>query len=118
MGLKEEIEMNTAKRFSVVLLATAAFGTSAFALAETPAKAHPQCDGKHGGGKHEGKGAHFKRADKNNDGALTKDEVGDKRWERIKVADANNDGKVTKDELQNARKSGKLPRGEHGHKKA
>ena len=106
--------MNTAKRFSVVLLAAAAFGTSAFALAETPAKGHPQCDGKH----EQGKGAHFKRADKNGDGALTKAEVGEKRWERIKVADANNDGKITKDELQNARKSGKLPHRDHGHSKA
>jgi hypothetical protein len=110
--LKEEIQMNTAKRFSVVLLAVAALGTSAFALAET-GDSHPQCDGNH----EHGKGAFFKRADKNGDGALTKDEVGEKRWERIKLADANNDGKVTQEELRQARESGKLPHHD-GHSKA
>jgi hypothetical protein len=100
--------MNNTKRFSIAFLfATAAFGTSALAFAEAPAK--PQCAGKHDGS---GKGAgHFKKADKNNDGFLTKTEVGDKRWERIKVADANNDGKVSQPEMQQARKDGKL-----GHK--
>lgn len=54
----------------------------------------------------------FQRADKNNDGFLTRDEVGDKRWERIKIADANNDGKVSKAEFDQARSDGKLgPRG-------
>ena len=99
--------MNTTKRFSIAFLfAVASFATSAWALAETPAKG--QC-GHHDG---EGKGAMFKKADKNGDGFLTKDEVGEKRWERIKVADANNDGKVSHPELQQARKDGKLP---HGH---
>jgi hypothetical protein len=96
--------MNTTKRFSIAFLfAAAAFGTSALALADAPAKG--QCDGHHG----DGKGAMFQKADKNNDGFLTKDEVGDKRWERIKVADANNDGKVSHPELQQAHKDGKLP---------
>ena len=58
----------------------------------------------------------FQRADKNNDGFLTADEVGDKRWERIKVADANSDGKVSKAEIDQARKDGKL--GPHGKKSA
>jgi hypothetical protein len=54
----------------------------------------------------------FQRADKNNDGFLTRDEVGDKRWERIKVADSNGDGKVTEAEIDKARSEGKLgPRG-------
>ncbi len=99
--------MNNSKRFSIAFLcATAALGTSALALADD---AKPQCDGKH-----EGKGAgHFKKADKNSDGFLTQTEVGDKRWERIKVADANKDGKVSQAEMQQARKDGKLP---HGHK--
>ena len=102
--------MNNTKRFSIAFLfATAALGTSALAFAETPAK--PQCDGKHEG---HGKGAgHFKKADKDNDGFLTKAEVGDKRWERIKVADANNDGKVSQPEMQQARKDGKLGRKSH-----
>jgi hypothetical protein len=96
--------MNTSKRFSIAFLcAAAAFGTSAWALAETPAK--PQCDGQHAG---KGQGR-FKHADKNSDGFLTKDEVGEERWARIKVADANQDGKISHDEMKQARKDGKLP---------
>jgi hypothetical protein len=106
--------MNTTKRFSVaILVASAALGTSALAFADTGA-AKPQCDGKHEG-KGQGQGM-FKKADKNNDGFLTKDEVGDKRWERIKVADANNDGKVSHPEIQQARKDGKMPHGKRGQK--
>jgi hypothetical protein len=102
--------MNTIKRFSVgFLFATAGFATSALALAETP-KADKQCEG-HGKGQGAGKGAHFKKADKNSDGFLTKEEVGDQRWERIKVADANKDGKVSHPEMKQARKDGKLPHG-------
>ena len=103
--------MNTTKRFSVaILLALAAVGTSALALAETPAR--PSCAGHEGKG-HDGKGqgAHFKKADKNSDGFLTKDEVGEKRWSRIQVADANKDGKVSQPELQQAHKDGKLGHG-------
>jgi len=58
----------------------------------------------------------FQKADKNNDGFLTKDEVGDKRWEHIKVADANNDGKISLAEMQQAHADGKL--GHRGHKPA
>ena len=57
----------------------------------------------------------FQKADKNNDGFLTADEVGEKRWEHIKVADANNDGKVSLAEMQQAFKDGKL--GHRGHDK-
>jgi hypothetical protein len=96
------------KRISIAsLLAVAAFGTSAWALADA-SSADRQCGGDHGGN---GKGAKFKKSDTNNDGFLTKDEVGAERWERIKVADANKDGKVSKPELQQARKDGKLPHG-------
>ncbi len=96
--------MNTTKRFSsAFLFAVAAFGTSALALAEPSAK--HQCDGNHAG---QGKGAHFKKADKNNDGFLTKDEVGDTRWTRILVADANKDGKISQPEMLQAHKDGKL----------
>jgi hypothetical protein len=103
--------MNTMKRFSIAFLfATAGFATSALALAEPAGR----CEGHHGEGNV--KGAHFKKADKNGDGFLTKAEVGDKRWERIKVADANKDGKVSKPEMQQARKDGKLPHG-NGHGK-
>lgn len=52
--------------------------------------------------------ARFEEADKNDDGALTKAEVGDKKWERIKVADANSDGKVTLAEMKQAKADGKL----------
>lgn len=99
--------MNTIKRMSVAgLFALASFGVAVSAFAET-SDAKGQCGGKRGG---EGKGAHFKKADKNNDGFLTKAEVGDERWERIKLADANNDGKVSKPEMKQARKDGKLPK--------
>lgn len=102
--------MNTIKRMSVAgLVALASFGVSVAAFAET-SDAKAQCEGKKGG---EGKGAGFKKADKNNDGFLTKGEVGDQRWERIKVADANNDGKVTQPEMKQARKDGRLPK-HHG----
>lgn len=103
--------MNTSKRFSIAFLfAAAAFATSALALAEAPAK---QCEGKQGQGHAQG---HFKKADKNNDGFLTKDEVGDKRWARIQVADANKDGKISQPEMQQARKDGKLPHGKKAPK--
>jgi len=102
--------MKPTKRISIAfLLAVATFGTSVWALADAPSPER-QCDGEHGG-KGKGKGAHFQKSDKNNDGFLTKDEVGAERWERIKVADTNKDGKVTKPELQQARKDGKLPHG-------
>jgi hypothetical protein len=102
--------MKTTQRFSIAfLLAAAAFGASAWALAEPPAK--PQCDGQHAGKGGHGQG-HFKQADKNGDGFLTKDEVGADRWARIQVADANRDSKISHEELMQARKDGKLP---HGH---
>jgi hypothetical protein len=55
----------------------------------------------------------FQKADKNHDGFLTKDEVGDKRWEHMSVADANGDGKLTKAEIAQAHQDGKLGR-HHG----
>ena len=65
------------------------------------------------GGK-DGKGAHFQRKDKNQDGFLTEAEVGAERWQRIKVADNNKDNKVSKDEMMAAFKAGKL--GKHHDK--
>jgi hypothetical protein len=41
-------------------------------------------------------------ADKNGDGALTRDEVGPLRWVRLQVADTDHDGKVTFSELERA----------------
>lgn len=103
--------MNTIKRVSMAgLLAVASFAVSAVAFAQ-PGNAEAQCEGKHGEGK--GKGGLFKRADKNADGFLTQAEVGNERWERLKVADANKDNKVSRDEMKQARKDGKLPKG-HG----
>jgi Ca2+-binding EF-hand superfamily protein len=57
----------------------------------------------------------FQKADKNNDGFLTADEVGAERWEHMKVADTNNDGKISKAELEQAHKDGKLGH-HHGDK--
>lgn len=79
-----------------------------------------RCSGEHSAKTPEERAQHaaarFQKADKNNDGFLTKDEVGDKRWERIKVADTNNDGKVSKAEMEQAHKDGKL--GHRGQKPA
>ncbi|HMI84632.1 MAG TPA: EF-hand domain-containing protein [Polyangiaceae bacterium] len=50
-----------------------------------------------------GHGRMFERFDKNNDGALTSDEVKEGFWQHLVKADANNDGKVTKEELEAAR---------------
>lgn len=59
----------------------------------------------------------FQAHDKNHDGFLTKDEVRQEHWDRLKVADANNDGKVSKAEIERARKDGKLKRhGKHEKK--
>lgn len=104
--------MKATKRISIAfLLAAATLGSSVWALADAP-KAEKAHSDKHGG-KGKDKGARFKAADKNGDGFLTKDEVGEQRWERIKVADANNDGKVSLAEMKQARKDGKLPK-RHG----
>jgi len=52
--------------------------------------------------------ARFEKSDKNSDGFLTAAEVGDKKWERIKVADANSDAKVSLAEMKQAKADGKL----------
>ncbi|HEY4102716.1 MAG TPA: EF-hand domain-containing protein [Polyangiaceae bacterium] len=86
---------------------------SSLALAET-SDARQQCsgEGKQSGGDHQAHGEErFKKADKNGDGFLTQDEVGEKRWARIQVADANKDGKISFAEMQQAFAEGKL-----GHK--
>jgi Ca2+-binding EF-hand superfamily protein len=58
----------------------------------------------------------FKHADKNNDGALSADELG-RRWERLQVADTDKSGSVSRAELDQARAEGKLRghKGHHGH---
>ncbi len=59
---------------------------------------------------------HFARMDKSGDGALTKDEVGERRWARLSAADADGSGSVTLAEMQQAVASGKLRfPGHHGH---
>jgi hypothetical protein len=73
-----------------------------FALA-VPATAFA-CGGKDG----KGKGAHFQKKDKNQDGFLTEAEVGADRWARISVADANKDKKVSMAEMKAAFEAGKL----------
>ena len=100
------------------ILALAGFASS-LALADASsgdAAARPQCSGEHGGKQSaEDRAQHaaerFKKADKNSDGFLTRDEVGEKRWAHIQVADANNDGKISQAELQQAHADGKLGHG-------
>ena len=96
-------------------------GVSGLALAESgtaPQKAHAECSGEHGGNRSAAdRAAHaaerFKKADKNADGFLTQDEVGEKRWSRIQVADVNKDGKISQAELMQAHADGKLGHGKH-----
>ena len=88
----------------------------AFADAPSRGEARPQCSGEHGSHQSDGDRAQhaaerFKKADKNNDGFLTQDEVGEKRWAHIQIADTNKDGKISQAELQQAHAEGKL-----GHK--
>lgn len=55
--------------------------------------------------------ARFAKADSNGDGFLTATEVGEKKWNRIKVADTNADSKVSLAEMKQAKLDGKI-----GHK--
>ncbi len=58
----------------------------------------------------------FAREDKNGDKLLDADELGD-RFEHMKVADANGDGKLSQQEIEDAIKSGKLrPPPHHGRR--
>ena len=104
----------------ISILALAGF-VSSLALADAAPQggaALPQCSGEHGGKHSAGDRAQhaaerFKKADKNGDGFLTQDEVGEKRWAHIQVADANKDGKISLAELQQAHADGKLGHGKH-----
>jgi len=44
-------------------------------------------------------GAFFKRADKNEDGKISKDELPEQAWERMSKLDKNGDGAISKDEI-------------------
>jgi EF hand len=102
----------------ISVLALGACLTS-LAVAETTdsaGAARPQCSGEHASDQSDAdRRAHaeerFKKEDKNSDGFLTVDEVGEKRWAHIQVADANKDGKISFAELMQAHADGKL-----GHK--
>ena len=107
-------------RFGVVIsvLALAASVTLLAAVETSTAAgtARPQCSGEHGKSASAGDRAQhaqerFKKADKNGDGFLTADEVGEKRWAHIQVADANKDGKISQAELQQAHENGQLGHG-------
>jgi hypothetical protein len=63
---------------------------------------------------HGDKGERFRKADKNGDGFITKDEVNDRKWARIQVADANGDSKISLEELKQAHRDGKI-KGKHKH---
>lgn len=60
----------------------------------------------------------FATADANGDGQVTQSEVGDFRWDHMKVADSNGDGKLSLEELRAAHAEGKLgpPEGGHGRR--
>jgi Ca2+-binding EF-hand superfamily protein len=95
----------------ISVLALAGFMTS-LALADGGQdSARPQCDGagkQSDGDRAQHAAEHFKKSDKNGDGFLTQDEVGEQRWAHIQVADTNKDGKISFAELQQARADGKL----------
>ena len=101
----------------ISILALAGLASS-LALADgapTGAARH-ECAGEHGGKQSAADRAQhaaerFKKADKNGDGFLTQDEVGEKRWAHIQVADANKDGKISQAELQQAHENGQLGHG-------
>jgi len=102
---------NTARLgLGISILALAGL-VSSLALAD--AAPRPQCSGEHGGKQTAGDHARhaaerFKKADKNSDGFLTQDEVGERRWTHIQVADTNKDGKISQAELEQAHADGKL----------
>lgn len=110
--------INARLGLGISILALAGF-VSSLALADAAPQgdaARPQCSGEHGGKQSAGDRAQhaaerFKKADKNGDGFLTQDEVGEKRWAHIQVADANKDGKISQAELQQAYADGKLGHG-------
>jgi hypothetical protein len=87
-----------------------AMATGAFLLAGAAAASAEPSKGPAGNcdKAHQDPGKRFEAADKNKDGFLTKDEVGERKWARISVADSNKDGKVSKAELDKARADGKL----------
>jgi Ca2+-binding EF-hand superfamily protein len=51
---------------------------------------------------------HFARMDKSGDGALTADEVGERKWAFVSAADADGNGSVTLPEIEAALAAGKL----------
>lgn len=56
---------------------------------------------------------HFARMDQNQDGALTSDEVGERRWSFLSHADSDGDGKVSRAEMDQAMADGKLRHDRH-----
>jgi hypothetical protein len=95
------------KKLSRLIMAlamgVALLGGAAAASADPPKGPANNCDKAH-----RDPAKRFEAADKNKDGFLTKDEVGERRWARISVADTNKDSKVSKAELDKARADGKL----------
>ena len=105
-----ETDMKKLSRIIMALaLGAALVGVAGAASADPPKGPAGNCDKPH-----RDPAKRFEAADKNKDGLLTKDEVGERRWARISVADTNQDGKVSKAELEKARADGKLGRHKHG----
>jgi hypothetical protein len=93
----------TSRLIMALAMGAALVAVAAVASADPPKGPAGNCDKPH-----RDPAKRFEAADKNKDGFLTKDEVGERRWARISVADSNKDGKVTKAELEKARADGKL----------
>ena len=118
--------MNILKRLALV---TAVALVPAFAFAQTtpapgasPGATSPKAKGERGERKGGQRGERFKKADTNNDGALSKAEVDaagmkglSKNFDKI---DANKDGKITREEMKAAREARKGERNGKGERRA
>ena len=117
--------MTRIRSFALAAAITAAFA-STLTLAQTapaaggaPAAAAPQGGGDGKGSARKGeRGERFKKADTNNDGAISKAEADaagmkglSKNFDKL---DANKDGKVTRDEMKAGREAGKGERKDGG----
>ncbi len=79
------------KHLSLLALATLALAGTAYAV-EAPQKAPAEMEKMHG--------KHFKEADTNGDGGLSKEEFMARHEKKFAEIDANHDGKITPDEMK------------------
>jgi hypothetical protein len=90
--------MNTRKLIPL-MAAALLLAAPAIARAEGSAAQNNQ----QGGNQHQQRDGFMKRIDKNNDGAISKDEFVAAQVERFTKMDKNGDGKLSKDEMRAAR---------------